>query len=81
MSSSKHSWIDLTSDSSAKTIKDETFDCNLTENSSLRTNVIDYTIIDSEIDPLHLKNHHSIGIKSLEKSHIKNKKTRTMKCK
>jgi len=75
MLSSKHPWVNLISNSSTKSIKDESFDCDIAEIPSLQTNDIDYTIIDSEIDPLHSKNQYSIGIKS----DIKTKKSETVK--
>jgi hypothetical protein len=78
-SSSKRSWFDLLPDPSVKSIKEETFDSDITEIPSLQTNDIDYTIIDSQIDPLDPKNHPSIGKNSSEKSDVKNKKTETTK--
>ena len=50
-SAAKHSWYD----SSIKPIKDELVDCEI---SSLQTTNIDYTIIDTEIDPLYSKTSH-----------------------
>ena len=76
MSSSKEAWFDFVSDSSDKLIKDERFDVERTDNSSLQTNDIDYTIVDSQIDLLNSKPHHPIEPKS---SLVKAKKSSTMK--
>jgi hypothetical protein len=62
----------LTESSSLKVIKDESFDNDLNEIPSTQANDIDYTIIDSGIDPLHSTNHNSVGISSFEKTNIVN---------
>jgi hypothetical protein len=80
MLSSKHSWVDLISNSSSKSIKDESFDCDISEIPSLQTNNIDYTIIDSEIDPLHPKTHYSIGTKSDIKTKKPEPRKRKLNC-
>jgi len=41
-------------------IKDELFDCDMNDISSIQNNDIDYTIIDTEIDPLNRRNTHSV---------------------
>jgi hypothetical protein len=78
MSLSKCSWHDYITDSPIKIVKDETFDCDLTEIPSLQSSDIDYRIIDSETDPLHPKNHHSSELTSLNKSNIKDKKSESI---
>lgn len=73
MSSSKNSGSDFISDSSTKTIKDEIYDCDISEISPLQTNDIDYTITDSGIDLLQTKNQYSKTV-SLNKSLVQKKK-------
>jgi len=71
-STSKHSWYDA----STKSSKDELIDCEL---SSLQSNDIDYTIIDSDIDPLYPKTSRPLTTtKSSEKSALKKKKKETV---
>jgi hypothetical protein len=71
-STSKHSWYDP----STKPIKDELIDCEL---SSLQSNDIDYTIIDSDIDPLYPQTSRPLTTtKSSEKSAGKKKKKETV---
>ncbi|CAF3350613.1 unnamed protein product [Rotaria sp. Silwood1] len=83
MSSKKQSWSNFINDSSTQIIKDETLDWDLNEIPSPQTNDIDYTIIDSKIDPFHPKNYQSVRATSIEKPNIDNnnqkKKTVTVK--
>jgi len=57
---SKPSWSNYTYNSNEKMIKDELFDCDMNDISSIQNNDIDYTIIDTEIDPLNRRNTHSV---------------------
>ncbi|CAF4196198.1 unnamed protein product, partial [Rotaria sp. Silwood2] len=83
MSSRKQSWTSFINGSSTQIVKDETIDWDVNEISSPQTNDIDYTIVDSKIDPFHLKNYQSVRTTSIEKSTIDNnnqkKKTVTVK--
>ncbi|UJR26010.1 hypothetical protein I4U23_007356 [Adineta vaga] len=48
MSSKDRSWFDFLVESPPKTVKDETYDCDITDATSPLTENIDYTIIDSD---------------------------------
>lgn len=71
-STKKHIWTDFINDSSTHAIKDETIDWDANEISSPQPNDIDYTIVNSKIDPFHPKNYHSIRTTSMEKPNVQN---------
>ncbi|CAF3904714.1 unnamed protein product [Rotaria sp. Silwood1] len=80
MSSKKQSWSNFINDSSTQIIKDETLDWDLNEIPSPQTNDIDYTIIDSKIDPFHPKNYQSVRATSIEKPNIDNNNQKKENC-
>ncbi|CAF0883141.1 unnamed protein product [Rotaria sordida] len=83
MSSRKQSWANFINDSSTQIVKDETLDWDVNGIPSPQINDIDYTIVDSKIEPFHPKNYLSIRTTPIEKSNIdinkQKKKTVTVK--
>ncbi|CAF0768456.1 unnamed protein product [Adineta ricciae] len=59
MSSKDQAWFEFLVESPTKSVKDEAYDHDMINTMSPLTDDIDYMIIDSELNPIHSRKHHS----------------------